>query len=119
MSDNAGKLSQASKFRRSVHGMITLLELQISKVENKPEITYSDSVRIQAHTERFISQDSDFKKDHFHIIELVNEEVKETLEWEQALFDDHEDRINDIMDCLTQLGHTLSHHQTSWSHRWV
>ena len=68
MSDKARKLSQARKFRETVNGMITRLEAQISKLEDEPEITYSDSVRIQAHTERFISLDSDFKKHHFHII---------------------------------------------------
>ena len=61
MSDNAGKLSQTRKFRGTVHGMITHLEAQISKLEDKPEITSSESVRIQAHTQRFISVDSDFK----------------------------------------------------------
>ena len=86
--------------------MITRLEVQISKLEDKPEITHTDSVRIQAHMERFISLDSDFKKHHFYIIELVGEEDKETLEREQALLDDPDDRMNDIMDCLTQLGHT-------------
>ena len=72
MSDNAGKLSQARKFRRTVCEMLTRLEGQISKLENKSKITYSTSVRIQAHTERFIFLDSDFKKHHFHIIELVD-----------------------------------------------
>ena len=86
--------------------MITRLEVQISKLKNKPEIMLSDSVRIQAHTVRFISLDSDFKKYHFHNIELVDEEDKEPLGWQQALLDDHDDRMNDIIDRLTQLGHT-------------
>ena len=67
---------------------------------------HSNSVRIQAHAKRFISLDYDFKKHLFHIIELLDEADKETLEWEQALLDDHEDTTNDIMDHLTQLGHT-------------
>ena len=52
MLDNAGKLSQAQKFGGTVHGMITRSEVQISKLEDKPEITSSDSVWIQAHNER-------------------------------------------------------------------
>ena len=62
MSDNTGKLSQAQKFRGTVGRMITRLEAQISKLEDKPEITSSDSVRIQAHAERIISLDTDFKR---------------------------------------------------------
>ena len=88
--------------------MITRLEAQISKLEHKPEIMYSDSVRIQAHTERFISLDSNFKKHHFHITELVDEEDEETLKQEQAILDDHDDRMNEIMDRVTQLGHAKS-----------
>ena len=94
MSDNAGKLSQERKFRETVQGMITRLQVQISKLEDKPEIMYSNSVKIQAHTERFISLDSNFKKYHFHIIELVIEKDEETLGWEQAVLDVHEDRMN-------------------------
>ena len=107
MSDNAKKLSQARKFRGTVRGIITHLEVQISKLKAKPEITYSDSVRIQAHMERFISLDSDFKTQHFRIIELVDEDV-ETLKWERAILADHEDRMKEIMDRLTKLSNSKS-----------
>ena len=53
------------------------------KLEDKPEITHSDSVMIQAHTERLNSLDSDFMKHHFTIIELVDED-QDTLERECA-----------------------------------
>ena len=108
MSDNARKLSSARKFRGTVCGMITCLEAQISKLEAKPKITYSDSVRIHAHTERSVSLDSDFKTNHFHISGLVDKEHEETLKREQAVLDDQEDRMNEIMDCLTQLSHSKS-----------
>ena len=98
MSDNARKLSSARKSRGTVCGMITCLEAQISKLEAKPEITYSDPLRIQTHTERFIFQDYDFKTHHFHIIKVVDEENVETLKREQAISNDHEDRMNEIMD---------------------
>ena len=83
MFDNARKLSLARKFRGIAHALITLLEVQISKLRYKPEITHSDSVMIHAHMERLNSLNSDFKH-HFTIIELVDEEL-ETLEWKQAL----------------------------------
>ena len=68
----------------------------------------SNYVRIQALTERFISLDSDFKTHHFYIIEVEDEEDEETVKREQAILDDHEDRMNETLDCLTQLGHTKS-----------
>ena len=106
--NNAGKLSQARKFRGTVRGVITLLEMQITKLEDKPEITSSGCVRIQAHTERIISLDTDFKKYHFHLIGLVDEFDEDALTQEQAMVDDHDDRINDIMNRLTQLSHYKS-----------
>ena len=73
MSDNARKLFSVRKFRRIVCAMITRLETQILKLEGKPEITHSDSMMIQDQTEKLNSPDSDFKKHHFAIIELINE----------------------------------------------
>ena len=91
-----------------MRGMITPLEAQVSKLEEKPEITSSDSVRIQAHTEKFISLDWDFKTHHFHVIGLVDEEDEENLKWNQAILEDHEERMNEIMNRLTQLSHSKS-----------
>ena len=76
--------------------------------QDKPEITYGYCVRIQDLTERFISLDSDFKKHNFHIIELVDEEDEETLKREQTVLNDHDDRMNEIMDRITQLNHTMA-----------
>ena len=55
MSDNAGKLSLARKFRGITHAMITCLETKISKLENKREITHSDSVKIQGRVDKLNS----------------------------------------------------------------
>ena len=82
MSDNAGKLSSLRKFRGTARAMITCLEAQFSKLEDKPEIMHSNSAMIQAHMERLNSLESDFKK-HFTIIELMDED-QETLEPQQA-----------------------------------
>ena len=56
-----------------MRGMITCLEVQVSKLEEKAEIISGDSVRIQAHMEKFISLDSDFKTHHFHVIHVETE----------------------------------------------
>ena len=108
MLNNARKLSQARKFRGTMRERITHLEVQVSKLEEKAEITSSNSMRIQAHMEKFISLESDFKTYHFHIIALIDEENEDILIREQAILDHHEDRMNEIMDRLTQLRHGKS-----------
>ena len=55
MLHNAGKLFLARKFRGVAPVMITRLEAQISKLENKPEITHSHSVIVQEHPEKLKS----------------------------------------------------------------
>ena len=91
--------SSARKFRGIACAAIIHLEAQISKLEDKPEIMHSDSVMIQAHTERLNYLDFDFKNHCFTIIELVNED-QGTLEREQALLDNHEDKATNMMGCL-------------------
>ena len=77
--------------------MITHLEGQTSKLEDKPEIMHSNTVMVQGHTEKLHSLDSDSNKHHFTIIELVDE-YQETLAQEQALLDDHEDKTTNMLD---------------------
>ena len=60
------------------------------------------------HTERIISLDTDFKIHHCHVIGLVDESDGDTPALEQAILDDHEDKINDIMTRLIQLSHSKS-----------
>ena len=45
--------------------------------------------------------DKDFKSLHFTIVDLLKEQ--EDLELEQAIFDEHKDRIDELGDCLQQL----------------
>ena len=52
MSGNAGKLPLARMFRGIARAMITHLEVQISKLESKPEIAHSNSMIIQPYMER-------------------------------------------------------------------
>ena len=104
MSNNSGKLSLARKFRGIARPIITCLETQITKLETKPEIMHSDSVVIQRQTEKLKSLDSEFKKHHYTIIELVDEEDLGTLEREQAQLDEHEDKRANTMDRLIHLG---------------
>ena len=56
--------------------MVTRWEAQIAKQEYEPEITQSASVMIQIHTEKLNSLDSDFKRHHFIMIDLINKDQK-------------------------------------------
>ena len=44
--------------------------------------------------------DTDFKRNHFAVVELVNEEE---LEAEQVILDNHTNRVTDFSHCLLRL----------------
>ena len=75
-------------------------------MKTKPEITHSDSVFIQEQTEKLKSLDWEFNRHHYTIVDLVDEEDLGTLEQEQAVLDDHEDKTANIIDCLIRLSRT-------------
>ena len=103
MLNNAGKLSSAGKLRGIPCATLTCLEVQIAKLEDKPENIHSDPVMIQGHTEKLNSQDSTFRRHHFAIIDQIDED-QEMLEQEQAVLNDHEGKVINMMDRLIQLG---------------
>lgn len=107
MSNNAEKLSSVGKFRGIVHAIITRLDTQFSKLENLLEIMHSDSVMIEARTEKLNNLDSNLKKHHFTIIDLIDKD-QEKLEREQAVFDDDENKVTNMIDHLIQFVHKNS-----------
>ena len=105
MSDNAGKLFQARKFRGTVHGMITHLEAQMSKQEDKPKSriatlwgfrpTWIGSF-ISTQTSTNVTSTS---------LNWWTTKTKQLWSGKQAVLDDYDDRMNGIMDHLIQLGY--------------
>ena len=73
---------------------------QIICWEGKAELAGSDHCAIQHDVETFRKYDIDFKKNHFAIVELANEEE---LEAEQVPLDHHTDGVTEFSDYLLQL----------------
>ena len=61
---------------------------------------YSDHRAIQRAVETLKEYDTDFKTNHFSIVDLANEEE---LEAEQVILDNHTDRVIEFSDRLLQL----------------
>ena len=59
-----------------------------------------DHVSVQRHMECLKEHDADFRRHHFNVMELVNQE---DLVAEQAILDEHPDKVTDYMDRLQQL----------------
>ena len=69
--------------------------------ELKRELSHTDRLAIQRLLKKIEEQDTEFKKYHYAIVELLEEEGD--LDQEQANLDDHDDRIADFIDRLQVL----------------
>ena len=93
-------LTSARRRRGVVKGSITRLEDRVDKYETKEEITHVDCLAIKRLIKKFESLDDEFRKHHYTIVELLEDEA---VDEEQATLDDHDERITDLVERLQQL----------------
>ena len=100
MSDEERNLSTNRKRRGVVRASITRLDGRISELEGKPELSSADRRSAQTLLVKLNELDTDFKSYHFCIVDLTEEE---SLDAEQTILDEHDDRIVNLFTCLQQL----------------
>ena len=89
------------RHRGVTHASITKLADRISELEMKVTLFPPDKFKAQQFQKKLESLDTDFKDYHFNVVNLIEEE--EGLEREQAVLDEHDDRVTDLSYCLQQL----------------
>ena len=100
MSDEERNLSTNRKRRGVVRASITRLDGRVSELEGKPELSPADRRSAQTLLAKLNELDADFKSYHFHIVDLTEEE---SLDAEQTILDEHDDRIVNLSTRLQQL----------------
>ena len=98
--DKRVALTSARRRRGVVKGSITRLEHRVDRYETKEERTHVDCLAIQRLIRKFESLDAEFRKHHYTIVELLEDEA---VDEEQATFDDHDEKITDLVERLQQL----------------
>ena len=96
-------LPSARRWRGVALSSITHLEEHVIDLEAKDKLMHKDLVAIKGFIKRLASLDVHFKGYHCNVIDLVEEEEGVLME-EQAKFDDHEDKVEDIMSRLLEIG---------------
>ena len=86
--------------RGTVQASITKLEMRIQRWEEEDGLSSFDHLSVQCHVENLKEHDADFRRHHFTVVELVNED---DLVAKQAILDEDADKVTDYMDCLQQL----------------
>ena len=77
------------------------LEKKISHIEGKETLSPADRIALQRLVKKIESLDEEFKKQHFVIVELLDQE--DDLTQEQAKLDEHDDQVADLSDRVEQL----------------
>ncbi len=98
--ENAAALATNRKRRGVVRASLTRLDGRLADLEGKRERSEADRLVAQQLAQKVSSLDADFKTHHYAIIDLVPEDALAT---EQAILDEHDDRITSLTVRLGQI----------------
>ena len=79
---------------------VTCFEDRVATIEANEKLTITDRATVQRLLKRLDTLDSEFKTHHFAVVDLVEEE---TLGEEQAVLDDHDDKVLLLTERLQRL----------------
>ena len=99
--------------------------VHLTILEAKDSLTSGDLLTVHCLLKKVEALDIEFKENHYAVIDLV-EDDEQILNEQQAVIDNHEDKVAEITECLQQLrleskaasaaahsrGHT--HHLCRW-----
>ena len=82
---------------------LTQMEKDIGKMEEKEEFTPLEGKKIRRMKELARQFDCEFEKRHIEVLNFIAAEDTVALESEEALFDEHVDRVTEFIERLEQL----------------
>jgi len=98
-------LSTARKRRGVVRASITRLDGRVAELESKEELTAADRLAAQHLLQKLNSLEAEFRSYHLAVVDLVEEDA---LEGEQAILDEHDDRVSCLVVRVQQLVSTVT-----------
>ena len=78
------------------------LHVRLNTLEAKYTLTSSDLLAIECLLKKVEALDVDFKQHHYSVIDLVGDDEQVSAK-EQAIMDDHEDKVAEIVEHLQKL----------------
>ena len=90
----------ATRWRRGVvHTSVTHLECGLNTLEAKDTLTSSDLLIVERLFKKVDALDVECKEHHCAVIDLIGDD-EQILDEEQAVMDDHEDKVAEITELL-------------------
>ena len=103
----ADMIASARRQWGTVCSYLTQMEKDIGKLEEKEGLTPSDKRKIKHFKEQAMEHDRDFEQCHLEVLNFIEAEDKAALDSEEAIFDEHMDRVTEIIEQLEQLEHLV------------
>ena len=94
-------VSARRRLRAVIKASITKSATRVNELEMKPELSRSDELAAKRMQERLTGLDGEFKGYHFAGVALLEED--EDLDREQAVLDEHDDRVTGLFNRITGL----------------
>ena len=85
-----------------VYVSVTCLERHLNTLEAKDTQTSSDLLAVERLLKKIEALDVEFKEHHYAVIDLV-EDHEQVLDDEQAIMNDYEEKVAEIIECLQEL----------------
>ena len=79
---------------------LTRMEKEIGKLEEKEELAPSDGKKIRRLKELAKEHNREFEERHVKVLNFIAAEDTAALETEEAVFDEHVDRVTEVFEGL-------------------
>ena len=99
----ADTIANVRRRRGTVRGRLTRIERDISSLEDKETLTPSEQRKIKRLKDQVEEHDQEFEKRHMEVLDFIEEEDQAALDSEEKVFDEHVNRVTDIIERLEKL----------------
>ena len=93
----------ARRRRGIVRGRLTRIGKDIAVLEGQEELTFDDRRMVERLLEQLKDNDSTFEQRHVEVLNFIEEEDQEALNQEEAVFDEHVDRVAELTRRIERL----------------
>ena len=96
-------IASSRRRRGTVRGRLTRIERDIVKLEEKEALSPSDRRKVKRLKDQVKDNDREFEQRHIEVLDFIESEDQTTLNDEETIFEEHVNRVTDIIERLELL----------------
>ena len=93
----------ARRCRGILRGRLTRIEQDIANLEDKEELALQDRHKVERLLEQINDNDTNFEQRSLEVLNFIEEEDQDTLSQDEAVFDEHVNRVAELVERMEQL----------------